>query len=146
MGQIVMVGLPHFMPKSVHCCTTSIRVCGRSRGGGVRRRESAVSLAGLQNLKPQKENDMQPKLYNNHNEFYAGADLYVFRFKQTESGEWEIRNSKPCADCAQLIKKSRIRKVYYSTYDHRGKGVEMVKATHLRSNHISFGRRPHKKK
>lgn len=57
-------------------------------------------------------------------------------------GEWVLRNSKPCADCTLLIKKSKIKKVYYSFHDDRGSGIVKIKACDLESDHVSFGRRP----
>lgn len=138
-AQKLLVDSPLIMLRSARCCTISIRSCESRRGGrGIRRRrDSAVSPHLLRNPKQEPKKDQKTKSYKNHNEFYAGADLYVFRFKQID-GEWVLRNSKPCADCTLLIKQSGIKKVYYSTHD----GVVKIKACDLESDHISFGRRP----
>lgn len=67
-------------------------------------------------------------------------DIYIFRFKEVE-GEWVLRNSKPCVDCTLLIKKSGIRRVYYSFHNNQESGVVKTKASTLESNHISHGRK-----
>ena len=55
-------------------------------------------------------------------EYYEGKDLYVFRFKQDQAGEWTLGSSKPCIHCMELIKKAKIKvidkspkKKYFST-------------------------------
>ena len=77
-------------------------------------------------------------LKNNQNR--KRADLYVFRFKKIK-GEWILRNSKPCVDCTLLIKKSGIRKVYYSFHNDQENGIVKTKASELESEHVSYGRK-----
>jgi hypothetical protein len=77
---------------------------------------------------------------------YAGADLYVFRYKHLPDGTWVLGNSKPCAQCLKLIKKAKIKNVYYSvaTYHSDGTfttGIIRERAKNMTTDHISFGRR-----
>lgn len=86
-------------------------------------------------------------------------DLYVFRYeyksadrnskasspdvdRKTPDVDWELRNSKPCAYCVQIIKSVGIRYVYYS--DGEGNIVK-IRAKDLNSDHITYGRRKLKK-
>jgi pyrimidine deaminase RibD-like protein len=70
------------------------------------------------------------------------ADLYVFRFD-----DGEIKNSKPCADCTKLIKKSGIRRVYYTYVDEQqGPGIVIAKAQSLKSDYVTRGRVYNKRK
>lgn len=90
---------------------------------------------------------------------FTGADLYVFRYVYKDSGDedgnvsssWELRNSKPCAHCTQLIKMAGIRYVYYSDVDV-GDGekedsspgiprIVKIKAKNLFNDHLTYGRR-----
>lgn len=76
---------------------------------------------------------------------YSGMDLFVFRYEYLPDGTWELRNSKPCADCTNIIKTVGIRNVYYSETElvdgvHIPKIVK-VKAKDLESEHKSYGRR-----
>lgn len=81
---------------------------------------------------------------------YSGMDLYVFRYEykadhkssnvdhKSSNVDWELRNSKPCAHCVQIIKSVGIRYVYYS--DGEG-GIVKIRAKDLKSDHITYGRR-----
>jgi pyrimidine deaminase RibD-like protein len=57
------------------------------------------------------------------------------------NGEWVLKNSKPCKCCVELIKKAKLRKVYYSVNDENGVGVVVISATKIESDHMSAGRR-----
>ena len=73
-------------------------------------------------------------------------DLYVFRYEYKEDGSWEIRNSKPCAHCINIIKNAGIRHVYYSESECQPDGTHVpkivkIRARDLENDHVSFGRR-----
>jgi hypothetical protein len=72
-------------------------------------------------------------------EAYKGADLYVFRY-QNFNGVWVLKNSKPCCDCTRLIKKSKIRKVYYSGVLNESIGIISIRSTKLNNTHIANAR------
>jgi deoxycytidylate deaminase len=73
---------------------------------------------------------------------YHGAVLYVFRYKLDNEGCWTVENSRPCADCVDLIRRVGIKKVYYSVKNEEGdRGVEVIKVRDLYSTYISIGRR-----
>ncbi len=69
---------------------------------------------------------------------YDGADLYVFRYQLIED-EWVIKGSKPCAHCTKLIKKSGIKKVFYSDSKENQMGVISVTAKKLENNYVTSG-------
>ena len=77
---------------------------------------------------------------------YSGMDLYVFRYEFKEDGSWELRNSKPCAHCVEIIKTIGIRYVYYSEIECLSDGTQIPRITKIRArdlvnDHMSFGRR-----
>jgi len=69
---------------------------------------------------------------------YQGANLYVFRY-QFIDGKWIIKGSKPCSNCVKLIKKSGIKRVFYSVSDSEEVGVISVTAKKLENNYITSG-------
>lgn len=84
-------------PRSGLCCIASTRSIGKT--GSVLNRLHGKSVKGD---KP-----------------YQGANLYVFRY-QFIDGKWVVKESKPCSHCVKLIKKSGIKKVFYSVNDGNG--------------------------
>lgn len=76
---------------------------------------------------------------------YEGADIYVFRYRQLQDGSWVLGNSKPCMHCTSLIKKAKIKNVYYSYNNYiDGQyecGIMKERARDLETDHISFGRK-----
>jgi len=78
---------------------------------------------------------------------FKGADVFVFRYKEDARGDWSIENSKPCKDCAEIIRRAGINRVYYTvkTTD-RGRGVVVVKVKDLHSTHVTIGRMRKKQK
>jgi len=75
-----------------------------------------------------------------HKEPFQGADLYVFRYVRRPDG-WHLANSKPCRDCIKLIKKAKIRRVYYSVGENHSEWpVACEKVRDLKSGHVSSGR------
>lgn len=72
---------------------------------------------------------------------FKGADVFVFRYKENARGDWTIENSKPCKDCAELIRRAGIRRVFYTVKtSDRGRGVVAVKVKDLNSTHVTIGR------
>ena len=62
-------------------------------------------------------------------------DIVVFRYHK---GTKELANSRPCQRCIKIMKKNRIKNVYYST----GKDTivrEKVKNMDVKTAHITSG-------
>jgi tRNA(Arg) A34 adenosine deaminase TadA len=77
---------------------------------------------------------------------YSGADLYVFRYEYKKDGSWELRNSKPCAHCTEIIKMSGIRYVYYSEKEGFSDDLSITRivkihSKYLQTDHFTYGRR-----
>jgi deoxycytidylate deaminase len=59
----------------------------------------------------------------------------VFRYHK---GTHELANSRPCKRCIKIMKKNRIKNVYYST--NKGDIVkEKVESMDIKSAHVSSG-------
>ena len=71
----------------------------------------------------------ETKGYYKLNKKLTKTDILVFR--TSSSG---IRNSKPCSECIQIMKKLNIRRVYYSTNEG---SLVYEKVSNIESTHRS---------